>query len=197
VDRRFLAAFTDPAPVRMLGRLVYPFCLKHRVRLEAIESPLITGADVSVMDYYVAVLVCAEEPVGPPGIIDRLRLMRLSSSFIKFHRELRKFRDFVMVDHWPKYWDKQVKSESAAVGIPWPLGVVANLIASGVPEQRAWEMPECQAVWLNTALAARKGVDVNLLSTEEEDFMEEMRLASPPEVKTNEPHAGVSDQGQV
>jgi hypothetical protein len=192
MDKRFLSAFTDPAPVRMLGRLVYPFCLKHRVRLMAIESPLIMGGDIGVMDYYVAVLICAEEPVRPPGFIDSWRLKTISDSFIKFDKELKRFSDYCMVGHWPKFWDNQKKTETAGHGIPWPMMVAANLIASGIPEQRAWEMPECQAVWLNVALAARKGVELNVLSTEEEEFMESVRLASQQEVKTtDEPQNGV------
>jgi len=57
--------------------------------------------------------------------------------------------------------------------VPWPLSIVANLIASGIEEKRAWEMPECQAIWLNSALAIRKGADVAIMSPEEEAFMAE------------------------
>ena len=185
MDARFLAAFTDPAPVRMLGRVVYPFCLKHRVRLMAMSSPMIVGGDVSPMDYYAAVLTCAEEPIEAPGLIDSWRLHALSENPFKFNRELLRFSEYVMVGHWPKFWENSRKQGNAGHGIPWPLSVASNLIASGIPEQRAWEMPECQAIWLNVALAARKGVDVNVLSTEEEELMESIRrLSTPPEVKT-------------
>jgi hypothetical protein len=34
-------------------------------------------------------------------------------------------------------------------------------------------MPECQAIWLNSALAIRKGADVAIMSPEEEAFMAE------------------------
>lgn len=185
MDARFLAAFTDPAPVRMLGRIVYPFCLKHRVRLEAMGSPLVVGGDVGVMDYYAAVLICAEEPIKAPSLLDSWRLHALSENPIRFNRELLRFSEYVMVQHWPKFWENKRKSGTAGQGIPWPLHVASNLIANGIPEQRAWEMPECQAVWLNVALAARKGVEVNVLSTEEEELMESVRrLSTPPEVKT-------------
>ncbi len=68
---------------------------------------------------------------------------------------------------------EKAKSGGGDKGVPWPLSIVANLIASGVPEQRAWEMPECQAIWLNTALAIRKGADVSIMAPEEEAFMDE------------------------
>jgi hypothetical protein len=50
--------------------------------------------------------------------------------------------------------------------------IVGNLIANGIEEKRAWEMPECQAIWLNTAFAMRKGVDVAIMSPEEEAYIE-------------------------
>ena len=34
-------------------------------------------------------------------------------------------------------------------------------------------MPECQAIWLNSALAIAKGADVAIMSPEEEAFMAE------------------------
>jgi hypothetical protein len=34
-------------------------------------------------------------------------------------------------------------------------------------------MPECQAIWLNSALAISKGADVAIMSPEEEAFMAE------------------------
>jgi hypothetical protein len=68
------------------------------------------------------------------------------------------------------------------------LATVASLIASGIPEKRAWEMPECQAIWLNAALAIRKGAEVSIMTPEEEAYMEAERAASasnPAKEKTN------------
>ena len=56
--------------------------------------------------------------------------------------------------------------------MPWAISVIANLIANGIEEKRAWEMPECQAIWLNAAFAMRKGVDVAIMSPEEEAYIE-------------------------
>jgi hypothetical protein len=33
-------------------------------------------------------------------------------------------------------------------------------------------MPECQAIWLNTALALRKGAEVKIMTPDEEAFMD-------------------------
>ena len=69
--------------------------------------------------------------------------------------------------------------------------VVANLISNGITEDRAWNMPECQAIWLSTAFIKIKGGEVNVLTTEEEEFMEEQRKAK---AKADE---GVAEKSQV
>ena len=199
MDRRFLAAFTDPAPVRMLGRVVYPFCLKHRVRLEAIDSPFISeGKEFSPSDILVAVKICAEEPANELTLKDRWHLLRMTTNNLVFTANFLKFIQYVQMSSWPKFWEKENTTKADAGGsMPWALNVVSSLIANGIPEQRAWEMPECQAVWYSCAFAKRNGAELNVLSTEEEDFMEQVRLASPPEVKTDEQNSGVSAEGQV
>jgi len=151
----------------------------------AFESPLVTGSrGISPADLLFACKVCAEEPLGGDiGMVDQLRLMSLSRNPAKFERMLEAFAGYILVQDWPKFWEQtKTKSGGGDKGVPWPLSIVANLIASGIPEQRAWEMPECQAIWLNSALAIRKGADVAIMSPEEEAFMaeEEAKDAAAP-----------------
>ena len=174
MDRRFLNAYIDPAPFRLLGRSLYPWCLKYRVRLTAFDSPLITGSrEITPADLIFACQVCAEEPLGEIGWRDKLRIGRLNDNPAKFHLMLEAFAGYIMVSNWPKFWEQNNKKSGGTSGLPWPLAVVSNLIANGIPEQRAWEMPECQAIWLNSAFAIRKGADVAIMSPEEEAFIEE------------------------
>ncbi len=198
MDRRFLSAFTDPAPVRMLGRLVYPFCLKHRVRLMAIESPLLREGEIRPSDLLLAVKICAEEPIGETSLKDSWHLLRMTSDPHVFRNAVTRFIEYVHISAWPKFWDKQGKQAADAGGsMPWPLTLVGSLISNGIPEQRAWEMPECQAVWLSCVFAKQSGTDLNVLSTEEEEFMESVRLASQQEVKTtDEPRNGIPAEGK-
>ena len=185
MDKRFLAAFIDPAPLpRMLGRTLYPWCLKYRVRLMAFDSPLVTGSrGITPADLLFACQVCAEEPLG--GVIgwrDQLRLMSLSRNPARFDAMLEAFAGYILVQDWPKFWEQTAKKSAGDKGVPWPLSIVANLIANGIDEKRAWEMPECQAIWLNSALAISKGADVAIMSSEEEAFMaeEEAKEAAAP-----------------
>jgi hypothetical protein len=194
MDKRFLGAFIDPAPLpRMLGRTLYPWCLKYRVRLMAFESPLMTGSrSVTPADLLFACQVCADEEIGGRiGWKDQLRIMRLMRNPARFEMYLKVFSDYILVAHWPKFWEQSAKKSAGDKGVPWPLAIVANLIASGIPEKRAWEMPECQAIWYNSALAIRKGADVAIMSPEEEAFMAEEEAkdqaaaASNPAKETN------------
>lgn len=176
----------------MLGRTLYPWCLKYRVRLMAFDSPLVTGSrGISPADLLFACQVCAEEELGGQiGWVDKLRIMSLTRNPAKFERLLEAFAGYILVNDWPKFWEQtKTKSGGGDKGVPWPLSIVANLIASGIPEKRAWEMPECQAIWLNSALAIRKGADVAIMSPEEEAFMaeEEAREAAsnPAKEKTD------------
>lgn len=174
MDRRFLNSQIDPAGFKLLGRVLYPWCLKYRVRLHAFDSPLVTpGKDVSPADLLFACQVCAEEPLGEVGIIDRLRLNRLNENPAKFEMLLQAFAGYIMVDNWPKFWEQDGRKSGGTSRLPWPLAIVSNLVANGIDEKRAWEMPECQAIWLNAAFAMRKGVDVAIMSPEEEAYIEE------------------------
>ena len=157
----------------------------------AFDSPLVTGSrGISPADLLFACQVCAEEELGGQiGWVDKLRIMSLTRNPAKFERLLEAFAGYILVNDWPKFWEQnKTKSGGGDKGVPWPLSIVANLIASGIPEKRAWEMPECQAIWLNSALAIRKGADVAIMSPEEEAFMaeEEAReAASNPAKETD------------
>jgi hypothetical protein len=182
VDRRFLNAHIDPAPFRLLGRTLYPWCLKYRVRLHAFDSPLVNGSQsVTPADLLFACQVCAEEPLGQVGVIDRLRLSRLNDNPVKFELLLKAFAGYILVDNWPKFWEQDAKKSGGSKGLPWPMSIVANLVANGIDEKRAWEMPECQAIWLNAAFAMRKGIDVAIMSPEEESYIEEQLKAGEGE----------------
>jgi hypothetical protein len=149
------------------------------VRLLAFNSPLITGdRGIAPADLIFACKVCAEEPLGGIGWLDQLRILNLNRNPAKFEALLKSFSGYALIHDWPKFWDQEGKKSGGDNGVPWPLAIVANLIASGIPEQRAWEMPECQAIWLNSVFAMRKGAELKIMTPEEEAFMESERAAA-------------------
>jgi hypothetical protein len=174
VDRRFLNSHIDPAPFVLLGRTLYPWCLKYRVRLMAFDSPLVTGSrGVTPADLIFACQVCAEERLGEVSWVDKLRIMRMNANPAKFELMLQAFAGYILVHNWPKFWEQNNKKSGGKSNMPWVMSIIANLIANNIEEKRAWEMPECQAIWLNAAFAMRKGVDVAIMSPEEEAYIEE------------------------
>lgn len=175
MDRRFLSAFTDPSDqVKILGRRVAPFALIHRVQLEAADSPLLrSDAGIRPIDLLVAVKICAGEPIGKPSFLDSWYVGKMANNPEYFAEQIERFAQIVLVEAWPKFWEKRSRNGDAT-GIPWVLSVVANLVANGIPEQRAWTMPESQAIWMNSAFAVIKGAELKVLTTEEEKLIEEM-----------------------
>lgn len=175
MDRRFLSAFTDPSDqLRILGRKVAPFSLLHRVQLQAIDSPLLRdGSDVRPADLLVAVKICAGEPIDKPTLKDSWYLGRMKRSEMYFVRQMVRFSEFVLLESWPKFWEKKDKSRETS-GIPWPLSVVAGLMRNGVSEERAWTMPESQAIWLHSAFAVSQGADLKVLTHEDEELIAQL-----------------------
>jgi hypothetical protein len=171
MDQRFLSAFTDPAQIKMLGRLVSPFSMLRRVQLEAIESPfVVTEKPVRPLDLLIAVKICAGEPVGKLSLKDHYYLGRMSASETYFVRQMCRFSEFVLIESWPKFWEKKAKHHNST-GMPWVLTVVCNLMQHGVSEERAWTMPESQAIWLHSAFAIGNGADMKVLTKDDEDLM--------------------------
>ena len=171
MDDRFINAFTDPAQVNILGYVVYPFCLKYRVRLHAIGSPFVQGADFSASQLLAAIKTCSELPIDDVTGQDKATLIQWQRDPDLFVKTAKDFRTYMLESHWPKFWETDNNKKSAGTGMPWVLNIVANLVANGIDEKRAWEMPECQAIWISTAFSGLKGVEVNVLTTEEEEAM--------------------------
>jgi hypothetical protein len=139
----------------------------------AFDSPLVTGSrGVTPADLIFACQVCAEEPLGGVSWVDKLRIGRMTDNPAKFELMLNAFAGYILVHNWPKFWEQSNKKTGGSSSMPWAMSVIANLIANGIEEKRAWEMPECQAIWLNAAFAMRKGVDVAIMSPEEEAYIE-------------------------
>lgn len=174
--------------MRILGRFVYPFCLKHRLHLLAVESPLVLeGKQITASDLLLAVKVCAEEPIGDPTLKDQWEALKMRHKDGYLQRELAKFIAYTHLPQWPKFWDKQGRDSGSVNSVPWVLQVVCNLIKHGIEEQRAWEMPESQAVWLSTGFNSigQGGSEIQLLTTEEEEFLDQSaRVGTPDGPKT-------------
>lgn len=177
MDCRFVNAFTVPTRIKFLGRTLYPFCLKHRLMLLALGSPLVEqNGPVTAVDLIIAAHVCSEKVIGDFSLWDRVWIWRLSRDGELMAKAVKVFTEYVGLDDWPKFWSRTeaTKGKAEDTGVPWILAVVANLIQGGMTEEEAWNVPESQAIWYNSAFAMNKGADLSLMTTEEEKMMEEL-----------------------
>jgi hypothetical protein len=186
MDQRFLEAFLTPRATRLAGYDLYPWCLKHRLWLTALGHPLLTGdRECYPADILFFAKVCSETP-GPDkvGLVDRWRAAKLCRKG-ELHRAVTAAREHMRQDCWPRFWDK--KDEDGAGGrnrgMPWALGVVINLIRSGLSLEDALNLPECQAIWLSSASSMQQGASLDYLTSEDEDLLDELQR-----VKATAPH---------
>lgn len=172
MDRRFILAFTDPQKVEFLGYTLEPFCLRHRVRLHAINSPFVEPAEFTTSHMLAAIKTCAGLPIDEVTGKDKALLHVWANDPARFEAAVLEFRTYMLEAHWPKFWQSnELNIKATGVGMPWLLNLVANLISNGISEERAWTMPEAQAIWLSTCFSGLKGVELNVLTTEDEEAM--------------------------
>jgi hypothetical protein len=168
MDERFLRAFTDPAQMTILGRLVSPFSLRHRVILASLNSPFVKeSATYRAIDVLVAVKVCAGEPIGKLTNRELGEIIELDDDKKKLIDACVAFKEFMLEDNHPKFWKKDT-GKAGTNGIPWVLNIVALLTSNGIGYKDAWNMPECQAIWTATAFASMNGADLKVLTSEDE-----------------------------
>jgi hypothetical protein len=182
MDKRFLEAFLTPSRTRLEGYDLYPWCLKHRIWLEGIDSPFVDhDKPVTVSDLIIALQVCSERPVGRLTLRERWLAFRLD-------RDKGRFRAACegMMAHmgsgtrWPKFWERKSEGSGPASTIPWQLGVLCNLVKNGVDYEHAMQMPESKAIWLSTGFLITNGAKLDVLSTDDEALLDSLSKVEPP-----------------
>jgi len=183
MDKRFLKAFLTPSRTRLLGRLLYPWCLKHRIQLTALGSPIVTGGEVGPADCMVFAKVCSEEPLGKgPTLMDRVRVRRMTAEPAHLAACLEHIRQHVGAEAWPRYWDAPSTEGGTPrhQGVPWTLGILANLVRNGLTLEDALHLPEAQAAWLSTAMAVQAGSKLEVLTTDDEALLDSLSTVERP-----------------
>ena len=180
MENRWIKAATIlPPTLKVCGRRLLPFCLRHRVALEAIESPLIfTSKTMSAIDLIVAVRILASYDITevrkPMTMSERWHLARLSISEDSLIEEAKKVVIYFEAQSlWPRFWAKDERTEGG--GLSWHLAVIANLIRNGCTLTEAWTMPEAEAIWLHIAHSKAAGAKVDIVSDREWDAMEDYK----------------------
>ena len=182
MDARYLkAANVLPRQNKVCGRTLRPFCLRHRVMLQVIDSPFVKDGQRTFKgdDVIRAVKIMStydkEEAMEPLSWRDNLELVLMRNSRKRLLRNIGMVIGIMATScSYPKFWDKSSsnKSNKSYESIPWELACVANLARNGVSLEEAWTMPEGEAVWMSLASAIYNGAKVDVLSTEEEKDLE-------------------------
>jgi hypothetical protein len=189
MDKRFLKAFLTPSFTVIEGYRLYPWCLKYRIWLSGIESPFTQeDAPITVPDLLLALRVCSEQGVGGLRLRERWLAYRLHADPARFKAACSLLLDYMdTAQRWPRFFERKKEGESSDAGVPWPLGVVTNLVKNGISYEAAMQMPEPKAVWLSTVFAIQAGAKLDILSTELEDLLESGAFDEPPKETTDEP----------
>lgn len=196
MSKRWTNAATIVRPtIEVCGRRLLPFCLRHRVALEAIGSPVVfTDSPMTPVHLVAAVRILSsydlEEVRGPNTLRDKFWLARLSYSQDRLFEQVRLLNQYIeSQEHWPRFWVKE-EGGSGKSGIPWQLAVVASLVRNGCTLEEAWTMPESEAVWLHIAHTTAAGAEISIITDAEAEAMEKFKAeqlasAKQPDIKRN------------
>lgn len=189
MDKRFLKAFLTPSRTLLCGYRLFPWCLKHRLWLTALDHPILRGSPCRPEELVFFAKVCAEKPPDRVTLWDRWQTARLKDD-VTLHLELVKAHDHLRVETWPRFWDKAETSESGGTsrnrGMPWALGILTNLTKAGIDLETAMNLPECQAIWLSTAVSIQSGAKLDILTSEDEALLDELQRVKDPSPPSRE-----------
>ena len=187
-DRYTQAIKTSILEMEVCGRVLKPMCLRHRLILEEIESPAVmTDKRMSPMDLVLACRILStyslkEMLAVKPDEMDKRGFKSIFLSDENYNTEMIKFSDYIIQqDNAPVLWDKKTKGDGRGVGVI--LSCVSSLIRNGIPYERAWTMPESEAVWMYVANAVSNGADINVVSLDDKKAMEMLNKMNIPTKK--------------
>jgi len=162
--------------IKVAGRKLLPFCLRHRLALESIDSPVLsTDQDVGATDIMNAVKILSthnlDDARKPLSFFEMVRYKRMQIDRNALKKEAYKLLIYFNEQSlWPRFWAK--KSGIGDSGIDWILVVVASLMRNGCTYEQAWTMPESEAIWMHIAHMQAEGSTISVVSEAEWDAME-------------------------
>lgn len=160
-------------PPVILGRRLKPFSLAHSFILERAANPFWIGGERGPEHFFEALEICSHD-------LEENRARIASKSDNKFKRWVAKhFRKVSArdVEMFVQYMDDHLACHSREssggreMHSPWQFRLVADLVARGFSEERAWNMPLNLARCYYDARAEMEGDDT-LLSEDSADAYE-------------------------
>lgn len=179
MDARYLQAVTVlPKQDKVCGKTLLPFCLRHRIALEAIDSPFIKNGYEGLNPYSVIMAIRILSTYDKANMVKNLSLFeKLWMAYMMFNNKYYSQVIGTIIGcinvscSYPKFWEKKNK-ENKKENIPWILSCVSNNVRNGCTLEEAWTMPEGEAVWMSISHAIYNGAKIDILSTDEEKELE-------------------------
>ena len=177
MDARYLKATTVlPLDVKVCGKRLMPFCIRHRVQLESIDSPFLNHKDRSfkVMDVIYAVRVMSTlgkaRINAPITLSEQFYIIYLNANRNRLARAVGRVLGIIWEScSYPKLWSN--KDKKTKENIPWTLACVANNVRNGCSLEEAWTMPEGEAVWMSISHGIYNGSDIEIISTDDDNMI--------------------------
>lgn len=189
MDQRYLSAFLSLKAHKVGGRVLRPFCIRHRLTLEAIGSPCLPGSErpITRADLLIALRVCSmDDPhaaTARGGFKDAFTLALWKYWLPAYARALRGWVTYLEdCATQPRIGTSRQaggknRPRKTGRGLDWTLAVVVGLMDLGFTEEEAWTMPEGRALHYYFAYAIRGGADLDFWTTEDEEALPRMRGA--------------------
>ena len=179
MDARYLQAVTVlPKQDKVCGKTLLPFCLRHRVVLESLDSPFVDLKNKNINPYTVLIAIkvlstYSKEEMGKPiSFFDKMWIIYLKFNKKYYSEVIGTIIGCINIScSYPKFWEKKKKGHKKE-NIPWVLSCIANNVRNGCALEEAWTMPEGEAVWMSISHAIYNGAKIDILSTDEEKELE-------------------------
>jgi len=178
MDNRFLTAFLAPQKFKVGGFFLDAFCLRHLITLQAIESPLVTGArEPDSSDLVIAIKVCSSksvENISKIGFWEKIKFSKIYNDIYYQLQVALEFKNYMTESmSVPKVWVKENNDEINVDNkekFPKEALLIVGLMAKlNFTEEQALNMPFSRVVWYLTAYACLEGSKIETISTSDED----------------------------
>lgn len=161
------------------GFVLKPFCLRHLLTLQSIEHPLVTGKGYPEPDDVVLALRICSSDLGikaieaKPTWKEKWLNGKMMASPEVMARTIVQFLNYTeLYSTSPKVWEKPPEAGSIDVRkakMPEVLLLAALLLRKmNISEDEVWRMPIGKVSWYATAIAVLEGVNVETISTDDE-----------------------------
>ena len=168
------------------GFVLKPFCLRHLAVLQSIKHPIVTGEGYPEPDDMVLALRICSSDLGIKAIEKKATLKEkwLNAKMMAMPDVMaRCIIGFVqyteLYSSSPKVWEKPPKEGSVDVSkakMPEMLMLAAILLRKmNIREEEVWTMPIGKVSWYATAVGVLEGVDIQTISTEDEEKFDSER----------------------